>query len=68
MRKTQNRSDWFRVRRARLKAQGVCVDCSKQPAGEGHSVCPTCRFKRILCTEKRNLRLASEGWKPWRAA
>jgi hypothetical protein len=57
-----------KLRRAKFKDQGICVDCTKQPAGEGYVVCPTCRFKRRLRGEKRTLRLASEGWKPWRAA
>lgn len=61
-------NDWQKIRRGKLKAQGICVDCKQHPAGEGHVVCPTCRFKRRLREEKRVLRLANEGWKQWRAA
>lgn len=39
-------NEYRRQRRARLKAQGLCVDCAKRPSEKGIAVCRECADKR----------------------
>ena len=42
---TAQKTKWAKVRRERLKAQGICVNCGKNPAKQGVLLCESCQKK-----------------------
>lgn len=46
-------------RRVKLKAQGLCTDCGKEPLGESIARCPDCLHK-LRINSRRN-----GGFKPY---
>lgn len=50
-----------RVKRAELKAKGICVDCRDPNRSLGdHVVCARCRRQRLEREERRQLRIAQQ--------
>jgi len=49
----------MRKRRARLKSEGLCVDCGKGPAKENRTLCQKCLDQRSRSEMDRTIRLCA---------